>query len=132
MKILLFFILVIFIFGCGIEGKIVLEPSSVTLETDKDLYHSGELIKITSTINSPVELKDVKVGFYGIYSRRYRLDTIKTVNLVEGENKITLDYKAPSCYGCAGIKPGTYSINVDVVYSNQTLGTKTIDVEIRQ
>ena len=132
MKSLLFLILAVFVSGCSIEGSLVSEKGAVYLETDKGLYHSGEIIKINSVINSSSAFNDVKVRFYGIYAGRYRLDSNKTVDLIEGKNNITFDYKAPNCYGCSGIKPGTYSINVDVIYNNSTIGSKSIDIEIRQ
>ena len=132
MKKLIFLILIGFIAGCYTEAKFNSSIKEVGLETDKDLYHSGEVMHISAYIDSPAAFKDVKVRFYGIYSGRYRLDTTKIVDFVSGKNTVSIDYNAPRCYGCAGIKPGTYQINVDVIYGNQTLGTSSVDIEIRQ
>lgn len=103
----------------------------INLTTDKDLYHSNEIIKVTADIDSPVQLNNVSVRFYGIYSRRYRLDQTKIVDLNKGDNIITLDYQAPKCYGCAGIKPGTYKINADIIYNEETLTNTSVDIELR-
>jgi len=133
-KTILILIILIFLAGCTIQGKVIQSPSLeiLSLKTDKDLYHSGEIINITADVSSPVNLDNVKVRFYGIYSRTYRLDKTETISPNQGENTITTAYTAPRCYGCSGISPGTYQISVDVVYNNQTLASSSKDIEIRQ
>ena len=131
-------ILLIFIIGC--ETAQLRAPDEITpvslakinLATDKELYHSGEMMHITVNVNSPVSLNNVSVKFYGIHASKYRLDQTKIVDLHEGENIITLGYNAPRCYGCAGISPGTYQISADVIYNEETLATASVDIEIRQ
>jgi len=123
-------ILLFFVLGC--ETAQLSSVSEIDLTTDKEIYHSGEIIHITTLINSPVELTNTTIRFYGIYAERYRLDQTKSVDLNKGENNITLDYNAPKCYGCSGISPGTYKINTDVAYNGETLANSSIDIEIRQ
>ncbi len=125
-----FLILLFFVVGC--ETAHLLSIGEIILTTDKELYHSGEMIHIATDINSPMDLSNTTIRFYGIYSGRYRLDQTKIVDLNAGENVITLDYNAPSCYGCSGISPGVYQINVDVVYNEETLANASVDVEMRQ
>jgi len=138
MKKILLFLVLIFVIGCQVEGNLVSEPAtvpsvdSVSLMLDKDLYHSGEIIHIDANVNSEMVLNNVTVRFYGIHASRYRLDNSQIVDLDVGDNKVVLDYKAPPCYGCAGIKPGTYYIKADVIYQEEVLGTASVDIEIRQ
>jgi hypothetical protein len=139
MKQILFLIALILIAGCTSvaqmqinEPKTVPSIEKINLKTDKDLYHSGEIIHIEAKISSEMALSNATVRFYGIYASRYRLDQTKTSDLTIGENIVILDFTAPRCYGCAGISPGTYQISVDVVYGNETLANVTKDIEIRQ
>lgn len=125
------YLLVLLLFVIGCETAQLLSVGEITLTTDKELYHSGEIIHITANVNSPIILDNATIRFYGIHSRRYRLDQTKTVDLHEGENTITLDYQAPRCYGCAGIKPGTYKISADCMHNGQTLANTSVDIEIR-
>jgi len=126
-----FSLLLFFVIGC-IPIQLQSSIGEITLSTDKGLYHSGEIIHITVSINSPIEIENVTIRFYGIYSRRYRLDQTKVVDLDKGENNVTLDYNAPRCYGCSGISPGTYQISADVIFNGENLVNSTVDVEIRQ
>lgn len=128
MKKIIIFLFLLFVIGCTTEFI----TSSITLTTDKNLYHSNEVMKITANINSPVELNNATIRFYGIYASRYRLDKTKTVNLQKGQNIVTLEYNAPSCFGCSGIKPGTYKINADIIHNKETLANSSVDIEIRQ
>jgi hypothetical protein len=131
-RIILILMLLVFLSGCTMQGKYIHRPGIASLETDKGLYHSGEIINITAGINSPINLENVKVRFYGIYSRVYRLDNTQTVNLSIGKNTASLEYKAPNCFGCSGIRPGTYQISADLIYGNDVLTTEKTDIEIRQ
>lgn len=124
--------MLIFITGCAVEGLESLQQPSLTLTTDKELYHSGEVMHISSHIVSSTALNNVSVRFYGIYAGRYRLDQNTVVDLNKGENDIEIDYNAPRCYGCSGIQPGTYSINVAVSYNGEVLANSSVNVEIRQ
>lgn len=127
-----FILLLILVVGCETAQLETSSIDEITLSTDKELYHSGEIIHITAGINSPAEIENVTIRFYGIYSGRYRLDQTKVVDLHEGENNVTLDYNAPRCYGCSGISPGTYQISTDVIFNGGSMLNSTVDVEIRQ
>ncbi len=104
----------------------------ISLSTDKETYHSNEHMDIAVTIDSPAILRDVGVRVYGIKAGSYRLDKTKKVNLTAGINTITFSYKTPRCTGCAGIRPGNYPINVDLIYGNDFIARATKNVDIRQ
>jgi len=104
----------------------------MSLSTDKETYHSNELMNITVAINSSSNLQEVNVRVYGINARVYRIDKTEKRNLTIGTNTITLSYKTPRCYGCAGITPGTYQINANLTYNGNVIASTTKNVEIRQ
>ena len=132
MRKIILILTLLFLVGCTIEAQDTFSIDSVELTTDKDIYHSNEIIQITSNINSPAEIKNATIHFYGIHASRNRLEKTMYQDLTSGENIVTYEFQAPRCYGCAGVKPGTYKINVDVIYNEQVLSTKTIDIELRQ
>jgi hypothetical protein len=109
-----------------------LKNLKISLSTDKELYHSNELMNITVEVNSPEELKNARIRVYGIYSGRYRLNEEKEVDLEIGKNNISFLYKTPRCYGCAGISPGVYEINAELEYDGEIKINETKSVEIRQ
>ncbi len=104
----------------------------ISLSTDKETYHSNEHMDIAVTIDSPAILRGVGVRVYGIKARTDRLDKTEKINLTIGVNTITFSYKTPRCTGCAGIRPGTYQINVDLIYNNDFIARATKNVDIRQ
>ncbi|MBW3003278.1 hypothetical protein KY337_01845 [Candidatus Woesearchaeota archaeon] len=131
----LLFLLLVFVIGCQVSGEVVKEEvpgiSSLTLTTDMPLYHSNEMIHLNANLESMTDI-NATVRFYGINASRLRIDeTIDSV-LVKGVNDVSFDYQAPRCYGCAGVKPGTYQIAVDVISGNLTMATASVDVELMQ
>lgn len=122
-------IILILIAGCSVQPAQeinfeTIEVYDVNLTADKDLYHSGEVIHLEAKVDIP----DATVKFYGIHSKRNRLD--QTVELVNG--LAVLDYNAPRCNSCSGIREGIYQITADVYSNEEKIGTKTIDIEIKQ
>ncbi len=106
--------------------------SSISLSTDKELYHSGEKIHLNCDFLSDQPIENADLKFYGIYSTKYRLNKKMIINISEGENSFSLEYHAPSCYGCTGIKPGTYKVNADIIYNSKTIANSSKNIEIRQ
>ena len=109
-----------------------LTPSAaLTLETDKDVYHSGETMNINVNVVSN-EVFDGDLMVYGINSRYYRLNKTKEVNLTKGLNTFIFEYKAPSCNTCSGIRAGAYDVTAKLTYQNETIANSTISVDIQQ
>ena len=132
MRNIILMLALIFLIGCKAEAIETSAINSITLDTDKDIYHSNEIIHLTSKINSQTELNSAEIRFYGIDAGGYRLDHTITQNLNKGDNIITFDYQAPRCYGCAGIKPGTYEITAIISYNHDILATTAVNTELRQ
>jgi len=109
-----------------------LELKIKSLTTDKNVYHSKEKMNITLDVYVSEDVEaDVKV--FGIKDRRnnYRLNEVERRNLTSGINTISYSYTTPSCYGCAGIIPGTKQITALVSCENVT-DNKTIEIQIER
>lgn len=136
MKKTLLFLVLILCIGCEQAVQEVVEPTvtveSLTLKTDKQLYHSSEIMEITSKVTCSKPVEDAEVRFYGINSNRNRLDETKTVNLQEGENTITHEFQTPRCNTCSGIKEGNYKVNVNIKKDDADLISASTDVEIKR
>ena len=103
------------------------ELDILSFSTDKKTYHSKERMNVTIVIKSSDILENVSVKVYGIKDRHgnYRLNAEKSINLSKGINTIPFTYTTPSCYGCAGINPGSYRLTgIAVSYTHLTLPTK--------
>ncbi len=104
------------------------EFSLVDLSTDRELYHSAEVMNLSVTIYSMTGLEGVRLTAKGV---KNKLDMIKTVNLSAGTNRFDFIYKLPSCNTCGGIGAGTYDIQCEVSHNNITVKNTTY-VELRQ
>ena len=82
-----------------------------TFETNKLNYFSGEEMKVRIKIVS--DSKKLNVTLFGIKDRfgKYRI-WYSNVFPVNDTLELNLTFKLPSCYGCAGISPGNYSISL--------------------
>jgi hypothetical protein len=105
---------------------------SVTIATDKDTYHSKDVMKITIGITASGHIKNVLLKVEGITDRygRMRLSEGRVVDLTAGPNTITVGYTLPVCSVCAGLSPGTYGINASLIKDNVTLSTATHSISI--
>ena len=111
------------IFATSILNEKAIYADNLFVTTDKDVYHSKELMRINISLISKENLDDVCIKVEGIKDRRgnNRLSKEIHTNLIKGLNIKTLDYELPSCSKCAGILPGEYYINASVAYNNRTV-----------
>lgn len=109
------------------------EPEiSIALSTDKELYHSNEIMKVTVDIECNIQVRNATLRVYGIHASRYRLDKNQAVNLEPGNNTVVIDYKTPSCNRCSGIRPGTYEVSAELSYGGIGAAKATKNIEIQQ
>ena len=87
-----------------------------SLDTDKETYFSKENMIITLGITSKKEA-EIGIEIKGIANK---LNLIETKYLEIGNNSIEFSYTTPSCYGCAGISPGSYNITAYILCENKT------------
>ncbi|MBN2013572.1 MAG: hypothetical protein JW778_00180 [Candidatus Altiarchaeota archaeon] len=104
---------------------------NISLSTDKDVYHSNELMSINVVVDSSHDL-DVLLRIYGISAGYYRIDKTESMALLRGLNQKSFSYQTPRCYGCAGIQPGSYNVNVDVIYNSEVIASSTTEIEMQQ
>jgi hypothetical protein len=111
------------------------EPLSIEMDlnTEKELYHSNELMKINVTINSNKELNNASLIVKGINSRkRFRLNKEQKINLKKGVNSFIVEYTTPRCNTCSGIKEGTYEIIAKLIHDENIIANNSSNVEIKQ
>ena len=118
----------------------VLSPQPVqaaitTVTTDKDLYHSNEVMKITIAINASPALPDnTTIRIEGIKDRfgKMRLSREMPANITASQAIYTYDYKLPACSSCTGLTAGTYEINVTLNRNGAILSAMNRSVELKQ
>ena len=100
---------------------------SLSLSSDRKVYHSSELVKLTAFIYSDSRMENVTVRVNGINGR---LNQRKTLDLKPGMNEVTFTYRLPRCNVCGGIRPGNYELSCEVIYQNLTVkNSTTINVQ---
>ena len=119
--------------GCVTEPIVdSVEIENVT--TEKDTYHSGEIMNITVVLKSATDVSGVYTNVSGIINKRGKNMLFKetTANLTCGLNNVTFTYKMPACSSCSGISEGTYHFNASVVYGNVTVENLTHSVILKE
>jgi len=108
------------------------EITAVT--TDKDLYHSNEIMKIVISVNSAGKMDNTTVRIEGIQDHHggMRLSHVMPANISPGPAVFTYDYQLPSCSSCAGLNPGVYEFNVTLVRNSAIISNMTQSVQIEQ
>jgi hypothetical protein len=104
----------------GSDGRPLLEIVNVT--SDKNLYHSSEVMTLKVSVYAGKDLQDVNVTANGVVNR---LNATRIVNLTRGVSEVPFVYTLPKCNVCGGISAGYYNITGGVVYGNTTLANYT-------
>lgn len=103
---------------------------TISLSTNKTVYHLGEDMQINLTINSYDKMDNLFIRVYGLKGRNKNdlVSFLRTKNMTAGENNITFHYKIPSC-GCA-VALGKHYILADVTYDKEKMSRiKEIDLK---
>lgn len=143
MKKLLLLTLIILLSGClssqttitttTTSSTLASNPTlTVSVKTDKELYHSGQEMIVTVSVDSQANLDGALLNVHGINSKYDRLNKEQNVSVSMGTNTYNVTYTTPSCTGCAGILPGTYTVNASISWNQQLLGSALTQVEIQQ
>ncbi len=108
------------------------EVTSVT--TDKDLYHSNEVMMMKILVNSTGFNNETSLKIEGIIDTygQTRLLQVMPANLKPGLNSFTYDYHLPSCSKCSGLNPGNYPINVTLEKNGTVISNLSIHVNLEQ
>jgi hypothetical protein len=124
---------VVLLTGC-VTTPIVDSVEIENVTTEKDTYHSGEIMNITVVLKSATDVSGVYTNVSGITNKHGRNLLYKetTTNLTRGLNNVTFTYQMPGCSSCTGISEGTYHFNASVVYGNVTVANLTYGVVLKQ
>lgn len=107
--------------------SIARETRNLTLSSDKQVYRSGEEIKLELTFFTE-NPETVRVDLIGISGR---IGTHENFNASKGKNTLRLNYILPKCNICNGITPGNYTVMCSISSGKKSENT-TIIVEIKQ
>ena len=118
--------------GCLSSGIARADILSVT--TDKDVYHSNEVMKISIDVTSSGKLDNTLLKIEGIEDRygNYRLSREIAANLSPGTNQFSEEFRLPSCSHCAGLDAGTYFVNVTIEKDGMIMDMASRQVQIEQ
>jgi len=113
-------------------GTPAAEITSAT--TDRDLYHSGDVMTITISLSSSGQMDNTTLRLEGINDKngRARLTHDIPANLSWGPNTFFYDYELPRCSSCAGILPGNYDIFVTLLKDSEILDRANLTVRLEQ
>jgi hypothetical protein len=105
-----------------------------SVSTDKDLYHSNEVMHITIGVNAAGNMGNTTLDIIGITDRNgnIRLTDELEAPLSPGPAILTYDYQLPPCSHCAGLDPGMYEFNVTLVQDGVELSRMAHSVDIEQ
>lgn len=125
----------LFIAGCTNEIANS-RPENITLNmnlnTDKELYHSNEVMKIKLDFRSSEDMGTAAVNVYGIYAARNRMDLSGNVNIISGDNEVYFEFTTPSCNSCSGISPGNYTITAEIIKDRIIIAKAEKIIEVQQ
>jgi cytochrome c biogenesis protein CcdA len=95
--------------------------STLSISTDKDVYHSNETLKARVDFNSPNSGKgQVQVSGIRNAFNRALINETRDVNIEKGYNGFDFEFTSPSCEECSALSPGEYAINATVDFDGRT------------
>ena len=112
-------------------------PSSAEITavtTDKDLYHSNEIMKITVLVRSQGDMTNTTLVLSGIRDRHgdAHLEREIPLALSPGPNTLVYDHKLPACSSCSGLLPGTYEVEASLVRDGGIISNMTHAFSLEQ
>ena len=128
-------VLVLILAACAMPGCLGPGSARITsVTTDKDLYHSKEIMNITVLANSQGDMSNTTLRLRGIQDRHgdFQLDQETPVNLSPGLNTLVYDHQLPSCSSCSGLSAGTYQIEVELIHNGMIVSNMTHSIQLEQ
>jgi hypothetical protein len=121
----------------GVSYAVFLVPPSAgirSVSTDKDLYHSNELMQVTVEVRSTGFMNNTTLLFSGIEDRYggLKLNGSLPANLTPGLNTLSYEHRMPSCSHCSGLDPGDYQFNVTLERDGVILASANHTIRIEQ
>lgn len=108
--------------------------TNIGASTDKNLYHSGEQIKLNLSVKSEEGLDGVNLYIYGIKNRysKYSIFETKNINLKENENNFEYSLELPYCNSCSGVEEGEHTIYIKIIDDQILIGRQEIKISLRE
>jgi hypothetical protein len=130
-------VVVILIAASAMVLSSVFKPASAkvySVTTDKDLYHSNDVMMMKILVNSTGFTTDTSLKIEGITDTygQVRLSHIMPANLTPGPNIFLYDYHLPSCSKCSGLDPGNYPVNITLEKNGTVISNMSIAVNLEQ
>lgn len=130
-------LVVILLAGAVIIYPFLFGPGSGSIRsviTDKDLYHSKEIMGITVSVSSQGNMANSTLIFRGLKDRHgeFQLDEEIPVNLSPGPNMLVYEHQLPSCSSCSGLSAGTYQIEVALAHNGIVISNMTRSIDLEQ
>lgn len=104
----------------------VLDVASV--KTDKDIYHSAEVMKIMAVVNAQEAVPGAVVTATGVNGK---MSLSQTLDLSAGGNEVQFQYQLPRCNVCGGIREGNYTCTLSASRGSSS-SSQDFVVEIMQ
>jgi cytochrome c biogenesis protein CcdA/thiol-disulfide isomerase/thioredoxin len=95
--------------------------STLSISTNRDIYHSNETLKAHVDFNSSnsgkgqVQVSGVRNAF-----NRALINETRDANIEKGYNGFDFEFTTPSCEECSALSPGVYAINSTVNIDGRT------------
>ena len=108
--------------------------SIISVTTDKDLYHSKEIMNITVTVSSQGDMSNATLRFKGIQNLHgdFQINTEIPANLSPGLNTLVYKHELPRCSSCSGLNAGTYQVEVQLIHDGSIVSNMTHSFQLEQ
>lgn len=102
------------------------QENTLTISTEKEVYHSNETLKVHIEFNSTKEVgANIQVsGIKNLFGRAMLSETRETI-LKKGDNSFDFEFETPSCEECSAVAPGTHYLNATISIGNQNYDGNT-------
>lgn len=128
-------VIVVILAACLVPGCLGPGSASITsVTTDKDLYHSKEVMNITVLANAQGDMSNTTLKIRGLQDRHgdFQLEKEIPVNLSSGLNILAYDHQLPSCSSCSGLSEGTYQIEIELIHDGTIISNMSHSIQLKQ
>lgn len=128
-------LIVVIIGACIVPGCINPAGASVTsVTTDKDLYHSHDVMKITISLTTEGNMGNATLRLRGIQDDEghFQLNQNIPVTLPGGPITQVYEHQLPHCSSCSGLLEGTYTIDASLLQNGNLISNMTHTFQLQQ
>lgn len=105
-----------------------------SVATDKELYHSHEVMTITVSLSSQGAMGNATLRLMGLQDEdgHFQLNKDIPVTLSVGPNIVVYDHELPHCSSCSGLQAGTYTIDASLIHDGMIISNMTCPFQLEQ